>query len=65
MDSDNDLDAIVAELEAAGLIEQYVNEDGKPTLRLTPKGAQLGRAFAVARDEANADVVLAALLERD
>ena len=27
---DAELDAIVAQLEAAGLVEQYVNEDGNP-----------------------------------
>ena len=43
-DHDAELDAIVAMLEEPDLIEQYTNEDGKEALRLTPKGAQLGRA---------------------
>ena len=62
-DPDAELDAIVAMLSEAGLVEQYTNEDGKPALRLTPKGAQLGRAMAVAGDDAEAEVVLDALLD--
>jgi len=46
-DHDADLDAIVAMLSDAGLVEEYVNEDGQAALRLTPKGAQLGRAMVL------------------
>ena len=63
MEHDADLDEIVTMLEGASLIESYVDEDGRDALRLTPKGAQLGRAMAMAGDEAGADEVLAALLE--
>jgi DNA-binding MarR family transcriptional regulator len=59
---DAETDAIVAELEQAGLVESYVNEDGKVAYRLTTRGAQLGRSLALAGDD-DAAVVLDALLE--
>jgi len=49
-------------LEAAGLVEQYVNEDGQPALRLTPEGAQMGRALAMSSED-DAAALLEALLE--
>lgn len=57
-----ELDAIVTMLEDAGLVEQDVNEDGKPAMRLTSKGAQLGRAMAMAGEDADAEAMLDALL---
>jgi len=62
-DPDAELDAIVAMLEEAGLIEQYTNEDGKEALRLTPKGPQLGRAMAIGGEDVDAEAVLDALLD--
>jgi hypothetical protein len=62
-DPDAELDRIVAMISEAGLIEAYVNEDGRPALRLTEKGAQMGRALAMAGDDADPEAVLAALLE--
>ena len=53
---------MVAMLEDAGLIEQYVDEDGEAALRLTDRGAQVGRALAMDDD---AEALLAALLEAD
>ena len=60
-----DLDAIVAMLSDAGLVEAYVDEGGQPALRLTERGAQMGRALAMSGEDADADAVLAALLESD
>ena len=57
-----ELDAIVDMLTEAGLIEQYTDDDGKPALRLTDQGAQVGRALAMAGGDADPDVVLGALL---
>ena len=59
---DAELDAILDELEAAELVEQYVNEDGKAAMRLTEQGLWVGRSLALAGDE-DAAVVLDALLE--
>ena len=50
-------------LSDAGLVEQYTNEDSKEALRLTPKGAQLGRAMAMSGEDADAEAVLDALLD--
>jgi len=62
-DHDAEMDAIREQLEKAGLVETYVDEDGQDAMRLTPKGAQMGRALAMAGDE-DAAAVLDALLER-
>jgi hypothetical protein len=62
-DPDAELDELVAMLGRAGLVESYINEDGKPAPRLTERGAQLGRALAMSGDEASADAPLAALLD--
>jgi hypothetical protein len=51
---------VVAMLQDASLIEQYVNQDGKPSMRLTPKGAQVGRALAMTGDDAAATSSVAA-----
>ena len=36
-DHDAELDAIVAMLSEAGMVEAFTDEDGKPALRLTPR----------------------------
>ena len=38
--TDAELDAVLDELEAADLVEQYVTEDGKPATRLTEQGVR-------------------------
>lgn len=53
-DLDAALDAIVTMLSEAGLVEQYTDEDGREALRLTPKGAQLGRAMEMSGEDAEA-----------
>ncbi len=62
MNHEPDLQATADMLSEAGLVEEYVNQDGKPALRLSPKGAQLGRALAMAGDDADPQAVLEALL---
>lgn len=59
---DADTDAIVAELEKAGLIEVYINEEGKEAYRLTEQGERVGTALAMAGDD-GAAMVLDALLD--
>jgi predicted dinucleotide-binding enzyme len=62
-DHDAELDALVAMLESASMVEQFTDDDGKPSMRLTQRGAQVGRAMAMAGDDADADAVLTALLD--
>ena len=54
------MDAIVATLSDAGLVEEYVNEDGRPTMRLTPDGERVARQMAMSDDP---DGLLDALLD--
>ena len=42
-DHDAEMDAIVAMLTDAGMVEEYVDEDGKPAMRLTPDGERVAR----------------------
>ena len=44
---DGELDATVDELAAAGLVETYTDDDGKPAYRLTREGAAVGRQLAM------------------
>jgi len=60
---DAETDATVAELEKAGLVETFANDEGKVAYRLTPEGAQLGRSMALAGDDGAA--VLDALLDEE
>jgi hypothetical protein len=46
-----ELDAIVAQLVEAGLVEVYTNEEGHEAYRLTAKGEPVARAVAMAGDE--------------
>ena len=49
-DHEAELDEMVAMLESAGLLIQTVDE-GKPSLQLTPKGAQVARQMAMSSEE--------------
>ena len=52
---DEEFDAILDELEAAGYVVQYVGADGQPAMRLTPSGEQVAHQLAmVAGDDAAA-----------
>jgi hypothetical protein len=62
-DHDAELDAIVDMLTEADMVEQYTDDDGKPALRLTDRGAQMGRALAMAGGDADLEAALAALLD--
>jgi hypothetical protein len=59
-DHDADMDAIHELLEGAGLVEVYVNADGKQAMRLTEDGVRAARQMAMSEDP---DAVLDALLE--
>ena len=43
------------------MVEESTDDEGRPSLRLTARGAQMGRALAMVGDDA--DTVLAALLD--
>ena len=62
-DHDAALDALVDMLTDAGMVEEYTDDDGKPALRLTARGAQVGRALAMAGEDAEPETMLAALLD--
>ena len=50
-DHDAEYDAVVKMLADAGLTETYTDDDGKEAIRLTVRGAQVGRAMAMAGDD--------------
>ena len=60
-DHDAEFDALIQQLEAAGLVEPYRKPDGKLWYRLTPKGAQVGRSLAL--DQEAGEAVFDALLD--
>jgi DNA-binding MarR family transcriptional regulator len=50
---DEEFDALLEELEDAGYVERYTNEDGQAAMRLTGSGEQVARQLAmVAEDDA-------------
>ena len=53
-------DALVA--ICAGLVEQYVDEQGQPAIRLTPDGERVARQLAMLGEDGQ-DALMAALLE--
>jgi hypothetical protein len=59
-DHDAEMDAILEVLEGAGLVEVYVNADGKQAMRLTDDGGRVARQMTMSEDP---DAVLDALLE--
>jgi hypothetical protein len=44
------MDAILELLEGAGLVEVYVNADGKEAMRFTDDGERLARQMAMSAD---------------
>jgi len=60
-DHEAELDALVAMLEAAGLLRQTIDE-GKAALQLTPKGAQVARQIAMGSED-DALAMFSALLD--
>lgn len=49
-------------LTEAGMVETVTDDDDKPALRLTARGAQMGRAVAMAGDDVDPEYVLGTLL---
>jgi len=44
---DAELDGLLGQVEAAGLVEQYVDDEGQPAMRLTPEGVRVARLLAM------------------
>jgi len=57
-----ELDARLHVLQGAGLVEAYVNEDGKDAMRLRPEGERVARQM-VMLPKGEQDALLAALVE--
>jgi len=49
-DADREYEAIIAELERVGLLEQVI-DDGKPALRLTAEGKQVAQQMALRSED--------------
>ena len=64
MDHDAELDAILEQVEAAGLVEQFTDEQGRPAMRLTPEGLRVARQLAMT-DEDGQNELMKALLGHD
>jgi hypothetical protein len=53
---------LVAMLQDTGLVEVFMDDEGREAYRLTPEGVRVGHLLAVG-DAADTDEVLAALLD--
>lgn len=60
-DHDAEFDAILEQVEEAGLVEQLTDEQGRPAMRLTPDGLRVARHLAMT-DELGQDALLDVLL---
>lgn len=58
---DEEFDAILAELEEAGYVEQYTDADGQEAMRLTATGEQVARQMAMLAED-DAAAMMAGLL---
>lgn len=59
---DAELDAMLDVLEQAGLVESYIDEEGKDAMRLTVEGAKVARQMALSSED-DQGALLAALVE--
>lgn len=64
MDPDAELDAILEQVESAGLVEQFTDEEGRPAMRLTPEGVRVARQLAMLGEDGQ-DELMEALLDQD
>ena len=58
---DAELGAILEQVEAAGLVEQYTAVDGQQAMRLTSDGLRVARQLAMIGEDGQ-DALMAALL---
>jgi threonine synthase len=63
-DHDAEMDALAAQLEAAGIITIRTCPDGQVEYQLTQIGTQLGRRLAMTGDEDEAQALLDAFMEK-
>ena len=61
---DEELDALLDELEGAGIVERYVNPAGDDAMRLTKQGQQIANQLALMGNDQR-DEVIAALVRGD
>lgn len=61
-DRDDELDAMIDMLEQAGLVETYVDTDGKAAMRLTAEGERVARQMTTSSEDDQV-ALLAALVE--
>jgi hypothetical protein len=64
-DPNAELDAILEQVEAAGLVETYTDDDGKEAMRLTPEGERVARQLAMMGEDGQDDLMAALLEARD
>ena len=63
MDHDAELDTILEQVETAGLVEQYVDDEGKQAMRLTPEGVRVARQLAMLGEDGQDELMKALLGE--
>lgn len=61
-DRDAELDTILEQVETAGLVEQFTDEEGRPSMRLTPEGVRVARQLAMLGEDGQ-DALMDAVLE--
>lgn len=63
-DHDPDLDAILDQVAAAGLVDRCVDDEGRPAMRLTPDGVRVARQLAMPGEDGQDDLMVALLGRR-
>ena len=58
---DDEFDALLEELEGAGYVERYTDDNGQEAMRLTDSGEQVARQLAMLAED-DAAAMLAGLL---
>jgi hypothetical protein len=64
-DHDAELDAVLDQVEAAGLVEVCSDEDGKQAMRLTPAGERVAGQLAMLGEDGQDELMTALLEARD
>jgi DNA-binding MarR family transcriptional regulator len=64
-DHDSELDAILDQVEAAGLVEVYTDSDGQQAMRLTPEGERVVHQLAMLGEEGQDELMEGLLQARD
>lgn len=62
-DHDAELDHILEQVEIAGLVEEFTDEQGRPAMRRTPEGARVARQLAMLGEDGQDELMAAPLGE--